>query len=60
MKTLVKVWNYLNGKKTILGTVAATTYYALVQYNVIVATPRAEALIATAVSLGLAHKAFKA
>jgi hypothetical protein len=59
MKTLRQVWDFLNGRKTLLATAAASAYYALVQFNVVQPSHNVEALIALAISAGLVHKIYK-
>lgn len=57
---LTTVWNFLDGKKTLIGTTLVPAYWALVQNGAIQPNKTVETAIAVLIALGLAHKVAKA
>lgn len=54
------IWNYLNGKKTVIGTVLGVVYLGLIGMGLIDRNEAIEYVIGTVFGVGLAHKAVKA
>lgn len=54
-----RTWEYLNGKKTVIGTVLAAVYGGLLYIGVIDRVPEVEFIITTVLGVGLGHKVVK-
>ena len=59
MKTLTKVWNWLDGNKTVFGTALAVLYSGLVAQGLLERVESVEWLILTLTGVGVAHKVKK-
>lgn len=55
----MKLWNYLNGKKTLVGAVLGVVYLGSLQMGYIEPNNAIEFLIVTICGVGLGHKAVK-
>jgi hypothetical protein len=54
-----KVWNYLNGKKTLIGLLIAVVYSGLVAQGIIDRSSELEWLVMAVTGVGIGHKIVK-
>lgn len=55
----MKVWNYLNGKKTVIGTALGVLYAGLLAMGLIERNETVEWVIVTVFGVGVSHKVVK-